>query len=264
MPDRELVAVFGDPTSPLVVAHRGASLAWPENTLPSFEAAIAAGADAVELDVRLTADGVPVISHDADVSRRTDGSGFVHELTLAEIKRLDAGGGAEVPTLLEALDLLTGRAGIDIEIKNIPGDPDFDSPREALAEEVVKIVDELEIAESVLVSSFNWLSIERVRDLTPGIATGFLTTTAIEPSAALAYAREKAHPWILPMADALLAAGEGFVGEAHAGGMRVGTWTVDDPERMRTLFGWGVDAVATNDPATAVAVRASAMRSGSA
>ena len=100
--------------------------------------------------MRLTADGVPVISHDADVSRRTDGSGFVHELTLAEIKRLDAGGGAEVPTLLDALDLLTGRAGIDIEIKNIPGDPDFDSPREALAEEVVKIVDELEIAESML------------------------------------------------------------------------------------------------------------------
>src|SRR5439155_21593183 len=93
-------------TSPSVVAHRGASLAYPENTVEAFEGAIAAGADVVELDVRLTADGVPVILHDLDVGATTDGTGFVHTWTLADVKRLDASGGrgsrAEVPTLREA------------------------------------------------------------------------------------------------------------------------------------------------------------------
>src|SRR5207249_2864703 len=92
-------------TLPLVVAHRGASLAHPENTLPSFEGAIAARADVLELDVRLSADRVPVVMHDADVSRATDGQGWVHEKTLAELKRLDASGGtgprAEIATLRE-------------------------------------------------------------------------------------------------------------------------------------------------------------------
>src|SRR5207245_9249018 len=94
---------FPQSSSPLVVAHRGASVELPENTLPAFEGAILAGADVVETDVRLTADGVPIVLHDADVSRCTDGAGFVHELTLQEVKRLDASGGrgtrAEIPTL---------------------------------------------------------------------------------------------------------------------------------------------------------------------
>ena len=72
----------------LVVAHRGASVSHPENTLEAFEAAVAAGAEVLELDVRLSADGVPVVLHDPDVSRCTDGRGFVHELTLSQLKRL--------------------------------------------------------------------------------------------------------------------------------------------------------------------------------
>ena len=72
----------------LVVAHRGASAREPENTLTAFDSALSAGADAIELDVRLSSDGVPVLMHDADVAGATDGSGFVHELSLAEIKRL--------------------------------------------------------------------------------------------------------------------------------------------------------------------------------
>ena len=76
-----------------MVAHRGASSTYPENTLEAFEGAIAAGADAVELDVRLTADGIPVVMHDLDVAATTDGHGFVHTMTLADLKRLDASGG---------------------------------------------------------------------------------------------------------------------------------------------------------------------------
>jgi glycerophosphoryl diester phosphodiesterase len=244
---------------PVVVAHRGASARLPENTLESFEAAVQAGADVVELDVRLTADGVPVVLHDLDVSVTTDGHGLVHELTLAEVKRLDASGGrgarAEVPTLREALELLSGRAGVNLEIKNLPGEPSFDSPREAAAEVCVRLLEEVGFVGPVVVSSFNWLSIERVQELDPQIDTGFLTTAAIDPWAALVYVRSRGHAYVLPQAPPLYELGRAFVQEAHGQGVLVGTWTVDDPEAIERLYGFGVDAVATNDPEVAVPIR---------
>jgi glycerophosphoryl diester phosphodiesterase len=244
---------------PAVVAHRGASRTDPENTFRAFDAAVKAGADYVELDVRLTVDAVAVVMHDLDVSRTTDGSGFVHQLSLEEVKRLDASGGrgprAEVPTLRESLELLSGRIGVNIEIKNIPGEPAFDSPREAAAEQVVKTLDDLAFPGPVLVSSFNWLSIERIQVLDGAIPTGFLSPAVVDPRAALVYARSRGHAFVLPQAGALLDAADAFVEEAHAGGIQVGTWTVDDAEDIGRLFAMGVDAVATNDPAMAVPVR---------
>lgn len=244
---------------PVVVAHRGASTAFPENTLGAFEGAIDAGADVVELDVRLTADGIPVILHDIDVATTTDGAGPVHELTLAEVKRLDASGGrgerAEIPTLHEALRLLSGRCGVDVEVKNLPGEGSFDSPREAAAEATLRALEEVGFDGPVLVSSFNWLSIERVRQLRPDVPTGFLVQAFIDPRAALVYARTRGHAWVLPQAPALYEAGEPFVAEAHRDGVLVGTWTVDDAEAIARLFSWGVDAVASNVPEVAVPVR---------
>jgi glycerophosphoryl diester phosphodiesterase len=250
---------FNQRSGPLVVAHRGASVAYPENTLEAFEAAVAAGADVVELDVRLTADRVPVILHDVDVGLTTDGQGFVHTLTLSELKRLDASGGrgpkTTVPTLAEAMEVLSGRAGINIEVKNLPGEPSFDSPREAAAEASVEALKRIGYQGLVLVSSFNWLAIERVREVDPDIPTGFLTNAAIDPRAAMVYARAHGHTHVLPQALALFEAGEAFVTEAHGEGLSVGTWTVDDPDAIERLFAMGVDAVASNDPLMAVAVR---------
>ena len=244
---------------PAVVAHRGASARYPENTLRSFEGAIDAGADLVELDVRLTADGIPVILHDLDVSITTNGSGHVHELTLAEVKRLDAskGGGerVEVPTLREALELLSGRIGVNIEIKNLPEEPAFDSPQEAAVETTLATLHEVGFSGPVVICSFNWLSIERVRELEPSIPTGFLTVAGIDPSASLTYVKSKGHALVLPHVVALTSADAGFVEAAHAEGVRVGTWTVDDAESIERIFRMGVDAVATNDPATAVPIR---------
>jgi glycerophosphoryl diester phosphodiesterase len=244
---------------PVVVAHRGASARFPENTLPSFQGAVDAGADAVELDVRMTADGVPVVMHDLDVSTTTDGTGFVHQLTLAEVKSLDASRGrgprVEVPTLAESLELLSGRVGVNIEVKNLPGEPAFDSPREAVAEAVVEELHGLAFDGQVLVCSFNWLSIERVRDLDGRIATGFLTTAMMEPSAALVYVKAGGHQFVLPQAPAVFAAGKEFVDAAHRDGIQVGTWTVDEPDAIEELFEIGVDAVATNDPQAAIPVR---------
>jgi glycerophosphoryl diester phosphodiesterase len=244
---------------PSVVAHRGASSSHPENTLESFQGAIDAGADAVELDVRMTADGVPVIMHDLEVSNTTDGVGFVHQKTLAEIKQLDASKGrgprVEVPTLVEALDLVSGRVGVNVEIKNLPGEPSFDSPVEAAAEAVVRLIEERGFDGYLMICSFNWLSIERVLEMNGGIPTGFLTTGLIEPSAALVYVKDRGHRFVLPQAPAVFAAGAEFVDAAHAADVRVGTWTVDDPEALEQLFEMGVDAVATNDPEMAVPIR---------
>jgi glycerophosphoryl diester phosphodiesterase len=244
----------------LVVAHRGASAREPENTLVALESAARAGADVVELDVRLTADQVPVILHDPDVAATTDGTGYVHDLTTEQVKRLDASGGKgprqEVPTLAEALDLLAAHgAGANLEVKNLPGEPAFDSPREAILHAVLETLRDSRFDGPVLISSFNWLTIERSKEVEPHIATGFLTIAPIDPWASLVYVRSRGHDFALPQTPALVDAGEGFVREAHEDGVRVGTWVADDESLLEQLFGWGVDAVASNDPTRAVAIR---------
>ena len=239
---------------PLVVAHRGASATHPENTLVAFDAAIAAGADGIELDVRLTGDGVPVVLHDEEVGVVTDGSGPVHSMALDEVRTLRVRG-EPVPTLDEALRTISGRALVDIEVKNLPGERSFDSPRESIVAAVAESVQRVAFSGPVIVSSFNWLSIERARELLPGAETGFLTVAGIDPRAALVYARSRGHEYVLPSVDALLAAGEGFVREVADAGLKVGTWTVDEEERLEVLFGWGVHAVASNRPELAVRIR---------
>ena len=258
--DRHL---FAPDAFPLVVAHRGSSSSHPENTLEAFEAALEAGAQAVETDVRLTSDGVPVVCHDPAVSRTTNGWGYVHELKLAELKRLDASGGrgerAEIPTLREVLDLVSGRAGIDLEIKNIPGEPAYDSPREAVVEAVLRELDAAAFSGGVLISSFNWLSIERSLALEPSIPTGFLSLAAVAPHAALDYAARAGHCFVLPSVLALAPVADAFIPEAHAAGLRVGTWTVDDPTEALRLFTLGLDALASNDPSAALEARSEAL-----
>ena len=119
---------FSQAEVPLVVAHRGACAEEPENTLAAFERAVAAGADVVEFDVRMTADDVAVVLHDPDVNRPPRATASC-EMPLEEVRALGV-----VPTLEEVLLLLSGRVALDIEIKNIPGQPDFDGQREAAVE----------------------------------------------------------------------------------------------------------------------------------
>jgi glycerophosphoryl diester phosphodiesterase len=243
----------------VIVAHRGASSTHPENTLEAFRAAVDVGADFIELDVRLTADHVAVVLHDADVSRTTDGTGLVNEMTLAEVKALDASGdrglALKVPTLEEVLRELSGLIGVDVEIKNLPGEPRYDSPGEAAAVECVRLIREIAFEGEVILSSFNASPIERVREVAPDVPTGFITTAVLDPWEVLAYAKSQGHAFILPQAPALYEEGRPFVEAAHEAGVRVGAWTVDDPDAVDRLFALGVDAVATNDPAAGVAVR---------
>lgn len=242
---------------PVIVAHRGAPLANPENTLASFEAAIALGARIVELDVRLSADGVPVVMHDPTVDRTTDGSGAVHELTAVQLSRLNAGSAgspAPVPTLAEVLALASGRTAVALEIKNLPGEPGYDPRRQAVVEAALAELDGTGFDGPVLVISFNPASIAACKAMAPDVPTGFLTTHHIDPREALAHAISAGHEMVLPGTWVLGSVGEAFVGEVHAAGLRVGTWTADDPDEVARLLDWGVDAVASNDPAMALGV----------
>ena len=237
------------PARPMVVAHRGASLEQPENTIEAFEAAIDAGADAVEFDVRMTADGHAVVMHDPDVSRTTDGTGLVSEMMLKEIRKLG------VPTMEEALRCLAGRAAADIEIKNLPGEPGFTPDRESAVEATLEALDEVGFPGPVIVSSFNPRSIARSRQLRPDVPTGLLASYDDEAADALTRAMGEGHPWVLPFVAKVLEAGEVFCAEARDAGALLGVWIADDPSIARTLFDWGIDAVATNDPRTIVLVR---------
>jgi glycerophosphoryl diester phosphodiesterase len=233
----------------MVVAHRGASVEQPENTIAAFEAAIDAGADAVEFDVRMTADGHAVVMHDPDVSRTTDGAGLVCEMTLEEIRRLG------VPTLEEALRRLSGRAAVDIEIKNLQDEPGFTPEREAAVEATLAALDAVGFSGQVIVSSFNPASIACSRALRPEVPTGLLTLFEVDADEALGRARADGHPWVLPFVLKVLEAGDGFADRVHQGGALLGVWIADDPETARRLFELGADAVATNDPRAIVRVR---------
>jgi glycerophosphoryl diester phosphodiesterase len=250
---------IGELVWPVVVAHRGASASTPENTIAAFDAAALAGADIVELDVRCTLDNTLVVLHDPDVSMPDGGRSNVHELTLAELRAIDHGAGRgpelRVPTLAEALAAISGRAGVDIEIKNIPGEPGYDGGRERIAEQVVKALDDFPFDGPLFVSSFHPGSIARVRERSPATVTGFLSTAALDPRSALDLAVGQGHAFVLPPAETVEAAGEEFAAACRAAGTRLGTWTVDDPDRIARLFSMGVDAVATNDPAVAIPLR---------
>src|SRR5439155_8100731 len=115
------------------------------------------------------------------------------------------------------------------------------------AEAAVRTLHDVGFEGFVLVSSFNWLSIERVRQIEPSIPTGFLTTAAIDPRAALRYVVSNGHTHVLPQSPGIFEAGHTFVEEAHTEGISVGTVSVDLPEGGELLFGMGVDAVAKNE-----------------
>jgi glycerophosphoryl diester phosphodiesterase len=236
---------------PIVVAHRGASAKRPENTLEAFNEAFAAGAQVVELDVRLTADGIPVVAHDPGLGRVTQGAteAFVHDLSAEALRRA----APEIPTLAEVCAAAEEKGGLDLEIKNVPWDPAFDPESERTLEAALEVAAEA-FSGPLLLSSFNRRTLERSLELAPGLPTGLLVVPEMPLGDELVYTVRAGHAFILPAADALVAEGEGFVADAHGHGVRVGTWVVDDQATQDKLFRWGVDAVATNDPAPAVAV----------
>ena len=225
--------------NPAIWGHRGASLARPENTLESFAEAARQGAAGVELDVRRARDGSLVVHHDAALADRRP---------IADLSTSDLPDGVE---LLDAALRTCFDNGlfVNIEIKNFAADTDHD-PSEYLAGAVVELVDAMSAASRVIVSSFSLDTINRVHELASHIPTGYLTSPRVDQRECLALAVDNGHTAIHPHH---VTVGEELTTEAHGAGLRVNTWTVDDPDRIRWLASIGVDAIITNDPRTALA-----------
>lgn len=238
----------------IIVAHRGASAQAPENTLEAFRLGVEAGADAIELDVHLTADGQLAVIHDDTLDRTTDRTGSVRELTMAEIREADAGArftragdagypfrgrGHRVPTLPEVLEWLPDGIGLVIELK-----------ARAAADAVVEAVREHAVRreERLAVLSFDEAAIERVRELDPGTKTGYLLvpTQPIEP--ALVWATEHGHVGVHPYEADLGMDPMPILAQAHAYGREVGCYVVNDPDRMRHLAACGIWGFVTDVP----------------
>lgn len=250
---------------PRVIAHRGDSRNYPENTLPAFESAVRMGIDVVETDIHLTKDGVLVIWHDPTLERNTDGSGRIEDHTLEELRRFDAGytftqdGGKTFPfrgkgvricTLAEALEHCPGqRFNIDLKTK---------CPE--IVDEFIKVIREHDAVDRVVGASFHLSNLKRLRRLAPDFLTS-ITTAEVVP---LLF-RQKTHT--LPKAfkrkiifQIPMAAGPvkvvtpAFVKAMHQRGAVVMVWTINDEETMRRLFEMGVDSVMTDDPALVIKV----------
>jgi glycerophosphoryl diester phosphodiesterase len=235
---------MNSPRHCLNVAHRGASAYEPENTLRAFRRAIELGADMSELDAHLSKDGHVMIMHNATVEKTTNGRGAIREMTLAELKRLDAGKGEQIPTLPEVIELVRGKNGLYIELKG-----------EGTPPAVVRIVREQNFTDrrQVIVGSFLAPLVREVKELAPEIATSLLVGPVFPADQLIAMTRsvnadyvhlcwENRHPTphklLTPeLLSALRAARLGIV-----------LWHEERPSELAVLRTMDVDAICTNTP----------------
>lgn len=237
----------------LIWGHRGASAYAPENTLPAFELAAEQGAEGVELDVQLSADGELVVCHDETVDRTSNGTGNVRDLTLAQLRELDFSAGKDgyagtrIPTLREVFDLL-GPAGlkVNVELKNTI------APYVGMPEKVDALVAELGLADQVLYSTFNHYSVRDIAASGTPVPVGVLHQDMfVDPwDYAKALGARALHP-----ADHLTLAQPEYIARSHDLGLQVNVWTVDDPGVMALLIRDQADGIITNTPDVAVALR---------
>lgn len=245
---------------PVVFAHRGGAALAPENTVAAFDAGLAAGADGIEMDVRLSVDGVPVLMHDSTLDRTTEAAGPVGERTAAELAALDAGCrferdgaypfkglGIGVPALGAVLRRYRGTS-ILIELKSA-------DPR--LASAVVSEIHAAGAHERITIGSFQKGALDAVRALDPSVRTG---ADMDEVRSGL----DAAHRGALqarPVFDAfqvpevyagLRIVTPEFIARAHDSGVSVMVWTVNREDDMRRLLDWGVDGLITDRPDLAV------------
>ncbi len=237
-----------------VYGHRGASGYAPENTLEAFELAARQGAHGVELDVHLSRDGELVVAHDETVERVSDGFGRLCDLSLLELKRLRFNRthpeykDARIPTLGEVFELAARhRIRVNVELKNSLIDyPD-------LEKRCVDLAARMGVTEQVIYSSFNHHSLMRIKALDPSIYCGLLyVCTMVRP---WEYAHALGMNALHPHFSELQIPGE--CAEAHALGIEVNPWTVNEDADIRKVFLAGADWVITNYPDRALAILAS-------
>lgn len=219
-----------------VIAHRGASRLARENTIEAFATAVSVGAAGIELDARRTADGVLVVHHDAHVAGKP-----VVEQRAGDLP-------SWVPTLGAALDACSG-AFVNVEIKNDPSEPDFDPDETVAVEVIAEVAGRSEPADHWLISSFRRETVDRCRALNPAIPTAWLTmnhVSADDIESLVEGGHAAVHPWV-PTVDRAL------IERCHAAGLRVNTWTCNEPERAVELAGFGIDGICTDVPDVMIA-----------
>lgn len=240
---------------PVVFAHRGACAHAPENTIASFELALTQGADAIELDAKLSADGFVVVHHDDTVDRTTDGKGRIKNLKLAELKQLDAGSsfsdkfkGEKIPTLEEVFEAVGKRTFINVELTN------YRTGSDNLAETVCMLVKKHNMQKRVIFSSFFASNLSKAGSYLPDVPRALLALNgflgAWARSFGFAFGKYQAlHPFLKDTTQQQ-------VSRVHRLNRRIHVWTVNREEDIRRLFNWGVDGIFTDDPQQACRVRA--------
>ncbi|TDW88411.1 glycerophosphoryl diester phosphodiesterase [Kribbella pratensis] len=217
----------------IITGHRGALGTEPENTLRSFRRAVADGCDEIELDLRVSADGELVIMHDATVDRTTSGSGAVEELTLAELRALDAGLGEQVPTWTETV------AAIDVRFQ-----------AEVKAEAAVPLLaqslkSDRALAERTLVTSFHPEILLAVREAFPDVTTGHIFGRTPDTAEIITRTRAAGATWSLCGIAGLT---PDAVADLHAAGLSVTAWPVPDSETLTKATALAADGITTDNP----------------
>ena len=219
-------------TKVLIIAHRGASGYEPENTLRSVKKALGLGADMVEVDVHVSRDGYMVGIHDARLERTTNGKGYVKDMTLKELKKLDAGLGEQIPTLEEVIQLVKGKAQLVVEMK---------VPR--TEERVLQEIEENGLENEALITSFYHPVIRRVKELNPNVQAGvIIASRPVKPVQLAIDANANALFPKYTFVD------QQMVLVAHKNNLAVYPWTMDTLSEINPLIEMGVDGIVTNKP----------------
>ena len=223
--------------TPLVGGHRGNPAEQPENTMASFSSAMELGVDLIECDVHMSSDGELVVIHDHTLERTTSGTGLVFQHTAAELRRLDAGNGEQVPLLREVVELAKERVGLCIEIKQIP----LRYP--GLEEALVGLLRDREMIDQVAVISFHHAAVRALKELEPGLSVGILEgARPIDPVGMMRGALADIYSPHYGAMDPEL------VTDLHAAGGLIGVWTVDDEAAVAWCKACHPDSIFTNRP----------------
>ncbi|WP_265791170.1 glycerophosphodiester phosphodiesterase [Fodinibius salicampi] len=234
----------------LVIAHRGASAQYPENTMPAFKGAVEMEAEMIELDVMMSSDGVPVVFHDARLDDHSDGKGLLKDYTLRELRTLDVGSwfseqyrGEKMPTLEEAIEFASGKIALNIEIKT---EAVSDELHGGVEEKSLELVKKYGMEDHVIFSSFDYRALEHLKKLDPAIPVALLyNRSESENMSPLELVRKYG-------VDAFNCSYNQFKKkwsrELKEHNIPHFIYTVDQPRRMRRLLSAEVSGIFTNKP----------------
>jgi glycerophosphoryl diester phosphodiesterase len=242
--------MWTDLSLPIIVAHRGDKTHAPENTLAAFELAVENGADAVEFDLKLNADGQVVVLHDQTVDRTTNGSGKISQLSFSAMRGLDAGAwfsdkfrGERIPTLDEVFETVGKRLYMNVELSN------YATPDDGLVPKVINLVKKHCLKDQMLFSSFFARNLQKARLLLPEVPLGLLCKRGILGSWGRTFTWRGDYFALHPYLDDV---DPGLVYRVQNAGKRVHVWTVNQAEDIKKMVDLGADAIITDDPVLAL------------